>query len=33
MQGRINGTSGLATLEVTQPLGWQTAAVEEYERS
>ena len=33
MQEQINGPAGLATLEVTRALGWQAAAVEEYERS
>jgi hypothetical protein len=33
MQGQVNGTVGLATLETAQPLGWRAAATEEYERS
>jgi hypothetical protein len=33
MQQQTNGTGGLATLEATQPLGWQVEAVGEYERS
>jgi hypothetical protein len=33
MQAQINGTAGLATLEPVQPLGWQAAAVGEYERT
>jgi hypothetical protein len=27
-----NGTAELATIEEAQPLGWQTVAIEEYER-
>ena len=33
MQDQMNGTAGLATLEAAQPLGWQAAAVGDYERS
>jgi len=33
MQEQINGAAGLATLEATQPLSWQAAAVGDYERS
>jgi len=33
LQQQINSTAGLATLEVAQPLGWQAAAIGEYERS
>ena len=33
MQEQINGIVALATLEATQPLGWQTAVIGEFERS
>ena len=33
MQDQISGIAGLGTLEVSQPLSWQAAAVGEYERS
>lgn len=33
MQEQINGTAGLVTLEAAEPLGWQAAAIGEYERS
>jgi hypothetical protein len=33
MQEQINDPASQATLEATQPLGWQAAAVGKYERS
>lgn len=33
MRERFNGTGEVATLEAAAPLGWQAAAVGEYERS
>ncbi|MDQ3862190.1 MAG: hypothetical protein M3317_01565 [Actinomycetota bacterium] len=33
MREQINGTAGLATLQAAQPLGWQAAAIGEYERT
>jgi hypothetical protein len=33
MQEQINSAAGLATLEAAQPLGWQTAAIGDYESS
>jgi hypothetical protein len=32
MQEQMNDTVGLVTLEAAQPIGWQTVAIEEYER-
>jgi hypothetical protein len=33
MLQQVNGAAGLATLGAAQPLGWQAAAIGEYERS